>query len=990
MPEIRQTTFLGASVVRFTCGIGWNGQSTQVAVQVVEDPANGDDFDPPEVGTPVTFTFGDFTYRGLFSHWEKENSTAGEVYNIQIVDAREILDGTKIIINSYGGICNVVDNLINVYGYLESGGFGLSGANAGGMYYSFVKNALYQLVNSAAAPSYGSRLKLRGYEYTINLDNLPVPPSYYRVQGDTHISLLDMISQLCFDGGYDFFLTLTEGNTIVVKTVSRNYTPSLTKIDAYIASKEGNVVSKSVGREFRNEVTSAFLVGADQQTLYQTVNTYGNDTIWPYWGMDNSNNVLIGTGYGDEHTVDLNSVAIANIVGSNTYTCSVLEMRFALINETAWLMYLSANKPSFANYIGVTAKYDISTLSGSIRKLFETDFINANALKAAVIAQRNDSDHQNKIYQVYQFVRGFAENFYGKQWLVRLPFISRKIETDTFKIIYSQEPTSAGYISENASPLGLTGERAELFKDVQNRFLPFMRYFDITNADLSDLRQGNDAVIENNTLFVRCEVHPKIVYAGSIPCVVCQLPRTIYRRSTSPQGDLELIASAAQTALSDLQRTYKNSSAGFFDVAVHPAAIGPDAAAVPLKSNQNTYGPWYRTGPGGKIDYRRDTGLAPWEYGGYYVLDLVARATIENIVTNMQESETGFVEVVGLPELSIGDELISGGPNVTGIEVSIGRDGVKTTYRMRTFTPTKGGYSKQAIETTRRLILGQQERNVEKRRLLAEALSKLTPPPKSTGVDYYKFQQKEIRPHTPHPVLAAVIEDNNGYPRVKVSTLTNGEAWANSNSDDTDRYVQQTAYMGLEGLLRPLSTDIAYEGLMPHFELASGNVTTGLTADILDPFQTGNDNDIYSYGEEFTFANYVDNSPGADARVIGLRGPLIVAGWGYGIDGTSPANLMGTSYLRDSSQHKAGPVDLLWDNRRKVWTANTLIPAKTANTFSTKGVTNKVKLYGSDQVITNVQYDAMMFHNGSLASGVDVLCQYSPVYNKLIIISADC
>lgn len=129
---------------------------------------------------------------------------------------------------------------------------------------------------------------------------------------------------------------------------------------------------------------------------------------------------------------------------------------------------------------------------------------------------------------------------------------------------------------------------------------------------------------------------------------------------------------------------------------------------------------------------------------------------------------------------------------------------------------------------------------------------------------------------------------------------------------------------------------------------------------------------------------------GADARVIGLRGPLIVAGWGYGIDGTSPANLMGTSYLRDSSQHKAGPVDLLWDNRRKVWTANTLIPAKTANTFSAKGVTNKVKLYGSDQVITNVQYDAMMFHNGSLASGVDVLCQYSPVYNKLIIISADC
>lgn len=987
MSDMVQTTFLGASVVNFTSSIGWNGDSTSVAVRVVEDLSNGDDFDPPNVGTPVSFRFGDFYYRGLLQHWEKRNDIGGEVYDIAITDAREVLDGSKIVINSYSGATNSVDNLINVYGYYESGGFGLSAANDGGMYYSYVKAGIEALVSARAAPAYGNALKLRNVEYTVNLNNLPVPPSYYRVQGDTHISFLDLISQLCFDGGFDFFLTLDENNTIIVKTVSRNYTPSLTKINAFIASKSDRVVNKSVGREFRNEVTSAFLVGADQELLHQTNNIVGSDTIWPYWGTDDNNIIVVGTGYGDEHTVDLNATAIANIIGSNKYTASVLEMRFALINETSWLTYLVVNKPSLANYIGATAKYDPRTVPDSLRPLFETDLFNKSALRAAIMAQRNDSDHQNKIYQVYQFVRGFAENFYGKKWLIRLPFISRKIESDTFKIIYSQEPASAGYISETASPLGLTGELSELFKDSKNRFFPFMRYNNITNADLSDLRLGSDAVILDNVLYVRAELQPKIVYAGGIPCAVCELPRTIFQRGTTPQGDQSAVASLFAKSLPDMQKVWKNSSGGFLEVAIHPQAIGPDGAAVPLKSNQSVYGPWIKTGPAGKIDYRRDTGLAPWEFGGYYVLNLVAQATIENIVTRMQEGETGFVEVVGFPELSIGDELIGGGPNVTGISISIGPDGVKTTYQMRTFTPRYGGYNKQAIETIRRLILGQQERNVEKRRLLAEALAKLTPPPKSSGVDYYKFQQKEVRPHSPHPILAATIEQDSDNVRVKVSTLTNGEAWANNNSDDTTRYVEQTAYMGLEGLVRPFSTDISYEGLMPSFENPSG-IATGTDVVDFNPFVDGNDIDVYSYGDSYSFANYNDGSP-ADGRMFALRGPLVVAGWGYGIDGTSPTGLMSTNYLRDFSSWKVGPVDLLWDNRRKMWTTNTLLPAKTASSF-TSGQTNKIKLYNDDSNLDTTLYNAKHFHNGTIASGTNILVQYSSFYNGFVIISADC
>lgn len=984
MPEIVQTTFLGASILNYSTVIGYNGQgSTQVAVRLAEDPRNSDDFDPPDIGSPVTFSFGDFTYRGLLQHWEKVNDSQGEVYDVVVTDCGEILDGSIIILNSYTGSTTNMKNLINVFGYLESGGFGTSGSNDGGLYYSFVANAINQIVNLSAAPTYGGKLVFKGYEYKIDLSQLPLPPSFYRVGGDTSITFMNMISQVCFDGGFDYHLSLTEDNTITVRTISRNYTPSLTKIQQFVDTHSANVISKSIGRELRNEVTSAFLLGADEERIHTTTNVIGYDTIWPYWGLDANQHVIIGVGYGDEHTADLNSQHLSEIVGGNTYTCSVLEMRFALINETAWLMYIQKNKPSFATFLGITSKYNTNT---SRTKLFESDLINNSGASAAIAAQMYDSDHQNKIYQVYEFVRTYATEFYGKKWMVRIPFVSRKIESDTLRVIYSEEPTGAGWIAESASPLGLTGEAGELFKDPEDRYLPFMRYLDISNADLSTTRLGSDSIILDNTLYMRCEQQPKLVFAGSIPCVVCELPHAIYRKGTTPAGDTDIIAQLFSETQPTISKILRNRTAGFFEVAVHPAAIGPDAAAVALKSNTSCYGPWYKIGPPGKIEYRRDIGLAPWHYGGYGTLNVVAQAMIENIVTNMQEGETGFVELAGAPLLSIGDALIEGGPNVTSLEVSIGPDGIKTTYRMRTFTPRFGGYNKQAIERLRRILIGQQERKVETRRILAEALSKLAPPPKGSAVDYFKFKLKEVRPHSPHTVISAIVEDNDSFPRTKISSLTNGECLFNSNCDDEDLY-KNTAYMGLEGLFRPFSTNTSFDGLMPHTEAPSG-VTGGLLATSLNPFP-GSDIDIYSAGTSFTFSNYGGSA--TDARLLALRGPLMVAGWGYGIDGSNPTTIAGTgTYLLDQRTWRCGPVDLLWDDRRKVWTNNTLIPAQTANTFSGEGSTNKIKLYESESTVGTQLYDAMQWHNGSLASGLKILVQYSPVFNKFLITSANC
>jgi len=67
------------------------------------------------------------------------------------------------------------------------------------------------------------------------------------------------------------------------------------------------------------------------------------------------------------------------------------------------------------------------------------------------------------------------------------------------------------------------------------------------------------------------------------------------------------------------------------------------------------------------------------------------------------------------------------------------------------------------------------------------------------------------------------------------------------------------------------------------------------------------------------------NNNTADVRTYGLRGPLLLSGWGYDIAGMPvPGNLDGFFDPPDPAQHrgswKTGPVDLMWDDERQVWT----------------------------------------------------------------------
>lgn len=140
-----------------------------------------------------------------------------------------------------------------------------------------------------------------------------------------------------------------------------------------------------------------------------------------------------------------------------------------------------------------------------------------------------------------------------------------------------------------------------------------------------------------------------------------------------------------------------------------PSPVYPDLVALPLMSMEKCYGPWQSasvqnfTGStqvrysniGGKIEFVKDEGLAPWNYAGYQLMNEAGQlqAQFSNSLLLFTE-RGGFVMPEAPTGISLAKALKQGGPLVTSVSVSIG-DSVKTTVKMDLYTSRFGKLQKQ-------------------------------------------------------------------------------------------------------------------------------------------------------------------------------------------------------------------------------------------------------------------------------------------------------
>jgi hypothetical protein len=300
-----QQTFLGASIRSFDCNAGFNNSSSTLNVSLVNDEYNKSDqtaigfgadvyhngsydsFQPPVAGAPVFFAFGSkkpidindawaatyydtyklnlnanfsdnkfFTFGGILQGYTQNEGVNGKpLYDVSIVDPREILSNSTLILSNYAGTTYNNKNLFNIFGFLEyepsdslrnsrtnidplvrssattlrgsdtckiNGnlfpltGIGLSRRCEQGIPWYRISQALEAMfgTNGPVPDEYvqagfGGAINFRGYNYIVDFGGLPLSkiPNMFFINQD-QIDILSLVETLCTAISHEYFIRL--------------------------------------------------------------------------------------------------------------------------------------------------------------------------------------------------------------------------------------------------------------------------------------------------------------------------------------------------------------------------------------------------------------------------------------------------------------------------------------------------------------------------------------------------------------------------------------------------------------------------------------------------------------------------------------------------------------------------------------------------------------------------------------------------------------
>ncbi len=321
--------------------------------------------------------------------------------------------------------------------------------------------------------------------------------------------------------------------------------------------------------------------------------------------------------------------------------------------------------------------------------------------------------------------------------------------------------------------------------------------------------------------------------------------------------------------------------------------------------------------------------------------------------------------------------------------MSFGVQGVTTSYSFQSFTPRPYGISKNLDKKLQRQnsIAVEARRNVRQAQV-REAQNVLASEQAFQGLRINRAM-KALRKESPFDVFCAqVLRDveNTGLTRVAVSTAEIDEALG-LLPEEADEEYNSTSLASATALFRPFTTASVAptSGLLPYWETPTElNPLAVLSNKTLNPFASGHDVEFAVWGSTYqglhTYRrNYDENS----ARLIGVRGPQVMVGWGYDLAGAPTPGAGGSftsGYLRRFDTWKAGPIDHRWDQFRKTWTsfdnfagtATADIPADGSGYVTLQGVTGA----------NNKLYCQNPFTDSPIASGQAVMAMYSPHPNR--------
>jgi hypothetical protein len=524
----------------------------------------------------------------------------------------------------------------------------------------------------------------------------------------------------------------------------------------------------SRGLELRSDVTNAFLTGEFRQEIWQTQYEDGEPacegmaTIWPYWGKNPDGTVILGKGcssldlpsapdeLNEGHTFVIKTDHLG--VGVAEWEVTLHELHAALVSQHSWEAWLAFyEKEKYAQISGKSEqnaklldKAHALGMAMAAKIIKNLEAVKENKADGGALNNKDfialfkkdvedlgapDDEQLRKNAKLFDFIRKFAQEFYGRKFMVRLPFLCKRFNTDTpWTIQTNWETTDSGWTEWPV--LGIPNQHwiLDQFRADDGKIRCFVKFISERPMMLDNLSRQDYFALNMYTVFVSGSCDDGIVWVGpndARAVVTLSGPVQQYNKyDVKPEWLLGFAITSAlhgndKQAFMTLMKGVTNDK---FALGMLDPFLMPVAAAVPLQSTRLVYGPWFAkksdvvgfdfAGGGalfggsdnGRTEYQREAGFAPWNFGSWALMDWAAYNTASAMLGDKYVVEMGDITFPGAPVGSLGSLIAIGGPAVSNIDVQIGRgDGaVLTTYRMRTHTPQMGQMAKQRIDQMRR------------------------------------------------------------------------------------------------------------------------------------------------------------------------------------------------------------------------------------------------------------------------------------------------
>ena len=203
------------------------------------------------------------------------------------------------------------------------------------------------------------------------------------------------------------------------------------------------------------------------------------------------------------------------------------------------------------------------------------------------------------------------------------------------------------------------------------------------------------------------------------------LNRNLYSRYTHGKGLGPSAEAAIQKAFENLSFALPNKI-----TVASPSPVYPDLVVLPLRSSERCYGPWLSSyaasdAVGGKIEFVKDEQLAPWNYAGYDNMNAAGKLHAQFGSSCLLTSERGgFVVPIAPSGISLARALLNYGPLVTNISVSVAQAGIKTTFKMDSYTASFGKMQKQVKDMITNISRNRQKQKDEQNAMIRKGIGK--------------------------------------------------------------------------------------------------------------------------------------------------------------------------------------------------------------------------------------------------------------------------